>query len=475
MEKSNDRRESVGPTNILGLAVSRRKEAAEAEAATAAADEDAAYEDDEEYCNKKYDDEEYDEDDAEDDAEDEAFNAASAKGASSTDGSSQPSASKAGTSNVGSSSAASLPAGNPKPGCSSSGISKTGPPKAGHQSAGSSKQASSASGRPTSGTGPLNPGHSNTNLSNTGASQASVRPSGAGHPNARCPSAPSSNVGPSNANISASRVAPFNFAPSNVSLDADYQRIGHINAAKTVNNPTIKLEAGQTSEGVKLAPIRADQSLNLPLPCLTNPASSPTAQIPNVGSSSTFLPSAIPAPGAISGPQITRPTIVPTMNYFSPSATTASAATVSAATSLTSMMIPQSPQPPNSKPSQTEDGPVVLDITSLRCFFGVVDQGLGPTSLNDKLFSRPDFFFPIRTPTFPTPYGLDASRANESQTQAPSLSLPSLSSLCPVPFMLAGRPFSPATMDKGKKRKRVSGSGDEMEDDTSGKDKGRAE
>lgn len=94
MEKSNDRRESAGPTNILGLAVRRRKEAAEAEVATAAAaEEDAAYEEDEEYYYEGYD-EEY--------TEDEAPHVALANGDASAAGSSRAGASKAGTSNVGS-------------------------------------------------------------------------------------------------------------------------------------------------------------------------------------------------------------------------------------------------------------------------------------------------------------------------------------------------------------------------------------
>ena len=304
----------------------------------------------------------------------------------------------------------------------------------------------------------------------------------ASHPNASHPSAPPSNVGPSNANISILRAAPFNPAPSNISLNASHQSTGQTNAAKAANNPTLNSEAGLASESVKLAPIRAGQTVNLPLPRLTNPASlsysagSSVSQPPNLCFLSPLPPSAIPAPGANSSVlQIIQPPTVPAMSYFPLSAATASAVTVSAATGPTSMMIPQSPQPPNSKPSQTEDGPVVLDITSLRCFFGVVDQGVGPTSLNDKLFSRPNFFFPIRTPTFPTLYGSDSFRMNESQTQAPRPSLPSLSSLHPVSSRSAGCASSPATLDKGKKRKRGSGSMCDVEEDNSGKDKDPAQ
>lgn len=301
----------------------------------------------------------------------------------------------------------------------------------------------------------------------------------ASHPNASHPSAPPSNVGPSNANISILRAAPFNPAPSNISLNASHQSTGQTNAAKAANNPTLNSEAGLASESVKLAPIRAGQTVNLPLPRLTNPASlsysagSSVSQPPNLCFLSPLPPSAIPALGTTSGPQIVRSPTVPAMNYFAPCA-----ATVSAATSFTSTMIPQASQAPqasNQASSQTEDGPVVLDITSLRCFFGVVDQGVGPTSLNDKLFSRPNFFFPIRTPTFPTLYGSDSFRMNESQTQAPRPSLPSLSSLHPVSSRSAGCASSPATLDKGKKRKRGSGSMCDVEEDNSGKDKDPAQ
>ena len=495
MEKSNEKRESAGLTNILGLAVRRRREAAKAEAAAAAAE--GEYDDDEEYY------EEY--------AENEASHAASAMGDFSAAGSSRAGASETRTSNICSSSAASLPVGtgtskaspsnantpkagpsrvstpvtdNPKTGTSDAGTSKTGPTHTSHQSSGSSKQ---VSGQPASGPGPLNPGKSNTGPFNAGRPntipssaavlQFSARPSNgshlnAGRPNVSPPSAPPSNVGPSNANISISRAAPFNSALSNISLNAGHQSTSHTNASKAVNNSIMNSEAGQASESVKLAPIRLDQTVNLPLPRLTNPASltysagSSVTQRPNVGPLSTLPPSAIPAPGTLSAPQIARSPTVPAMRYFPPSA-----ARVAAATSLTSMMVPQAPQPSNQTPSQTDDGPVVLDITSLRCFFGVVDQGVGPTSLNDKLFSRPDFFFPIRTPTFPP----DASRVNESQVRAPRPSLPSLSSLYPVPSTLAGRASSPATINKGKKRKRASVSRSDVEEDKSGKDKDPAQ